>query len=46
VVLNSSGDGLLKTVAFLGEYLERIEASLGQPRYLILLIVLTFLVIL
>ncbi|MBF0212931.1 MAG: hypothetical protein HQM00_05110 [Magnetococcales bacterium] len=46
LVLNSSGDGLLKAVAFLGDYLERIEASLGQPRYLILLIVLTFLVIL
>ncbi|MBF0628915.1 MAG: hypothetical protein HQL91_11925 [Magnetococcales bacterium] len=46
LVLNSSGDGLLKAVAFLGDYLTRIEASLGQPRYLVLLIALTFLVIL
>ncbi|MBF0190450.1 MAG: hypothetical protein HQL99_04790 [Magnetococcales bacterium] len=46
LVLNSSGDGLLKALAFLGGYLIRIEGFLGQPRYLILLIVLTFLVIL
>ncbi|MBF0271691.1 MAG: hypothetical protein HQL98_06490 [Magnetococcales bacterium] len=46
LVLNSSGDGLIKALAFLGGYLTRAETSLGQPRYLILLVVLTFLVIL
>ncbi|MEO5346664.1 MAG: hypothetical protein H7834_09845 [Magnetococcus sp. YQC-9] len=45
-VLKSSGDGLVKTLSFLGNYLTRAEISLGQPRYLILMIVLTFLIIL
>lgn len=45
-VLKSSGDGLVKTLAFLGNYLTRAEQSLGETRYLILMIVLTFLIIL
>ncbi|MBF0339907.1 MAG: hypothetical protein HQL95_02965 [Magnetococcales bacterium] len=46
LVLNSSGDGLLRIVALSGGYLTRVEESFGRPRYLLLMIVLTFLVIL
>ncbi|NGZ05814.1 MAG: hypothetical protein G8237_05600 [Magnetococcales bacterium] len=46
LVLNSSGDGLVQGLRFLGDYLRHIDLSLGKPRYLILMIVLTFLVIL
>ncbi|MBF0427402.1 MAG: hypothetical protein HQL94_00645 [Magnetococcales bacterium] len=46
LVLRSSGDGLLKAMRFLGEYVTRIELLFGQPRYLYLMIMLTFLVIL
>ena len=45
LVLKSSGDGLLKLLNMIGQYLLHIEELLSQPRYLILLILATFVVI-
>lgn len=46
LVLSSSGDGLLHALIFFGGYVTRIEQFLSQPRYLFLLIGLTFTIIL
>ena len=45
LVLKSGGEGLLKLLAIIGHYLLQIEVLLSQPRYLILLIMATFMVI-
>ena len=45
LVLKSGGDGLLKVLNIVGHYLLQIEELLSQPRYLILLILITFAVI-
>lgn len=46
LVLKGSGEGLLKLMAYLAEYLENIDRLLMRPRYLLLLIMATFVVIL
>ena len=46
LVLSSGGEGLLKVLSHLGGYLIMVDRLLGQPRYLLLLIVITFVVIL
>ncbi|MBF0294912.1 MAG: hypothetical protein HQL96_06955 [Magnetococcales bacterium] len=46
LILKSSGEGLLGALTFLGGYVSRIEEFLGLPRYLFLLLALTFVVIL
>ncbi len=46
LVLNSSGDGLVRFLTFLGGYVMRIELLLAEPRYLYLLIALTFVIML
>ncbi|MBF0181626.1 MAG: hypothetical protein HQM03_16520 [Magnetococcales bacterium] len=46
LILRSSGEGLLDALTFLGGYVSRIEEFLGLPRYLFLLLALTFVVIL
>lgn len=46
LLLSSGGGGLLRGLQRLGRYLELTDQLLGQPRYLLLLIVLTFVVIL
>ena len=45
LVLKSSGEGLLKVLNVIGHYLLQVEELLSQPRYLILLIMATFVVI-
>jgi len=45
LVLKSGGDGLLKLLNIVGHYLLQIEELLSQPRYLMLLILPTFVVI-
>ncbi len=45
LVLKSGGEGLLKLLNIIGHYLLQIEVLLSQPRYLILLIMATFVVI-
>lgn len=46
LVLRSSGDGLQDLIGWLGHYVELIESYLSQPRYLIVLIAATLVVIL
>lgn len=46
LILKSGGDGLIALVNHLGRYILIIEKLLSQPRYLVLLIALTFVVIL
>jgi hypothetical protein len=46
LVLKGGGEGLLGAIERLGVLLNRVERLLGQPRYLVLLILLTFVVIL
>ena len=46
LILQGGGEGLLKLVNHLGKYMLTIERLLNQPRYLILLIAVTFVVIL
>jgi len=46
LILQGGGEGLLKLVNHLGKYMLTIEKLLNQPRYLILLIAVTFVVIL
>ncbi len=45
LVLRSGGDGLLKVINFLGQYIQQIEQLLSHPRYLLLMIMATFVVI-
>ena len=45
LVLKSGGEGLLKLLNVIGHYLLQIEELLSQPRYLMLLILATFVVI-
>jgi NADH:ubiquinone oxidoreductase subunit 5 (subunit L)/multisubunit Na+/H+ antiporter MnhA subunit len=45
LVLKSGGEGLLKLLNLIGHYLLQIEELLSQPRYLTLLILATFVVI-
>lgn len=45
LVLKTSGEGLIKVMRLLGFYLLQIEQLLSQPRYLFLLIIATFIVI-
>ena len=45
LVLRSGGEGLLKGINFLGRYIQQIENLLSNPRYLLLLIMATFVVI-
>ncbi|MEZ5536724.1 MAG: proton-conducting transporter membrane subunit [Thiolinea sp.] len=46
LVLPSSGDGLQGLISWLGRYVELIETYLTQPRYLVVLIAATLVVIL
>ena len=46
LVLKTGSDGLMKTLRHLGAYVSQIEALLNQPRYLLLLVIATFVVIL
>ena len=46
LVLKGSGEGLIKLIQYLGKYLENIDHLLMQPRYLLVLIMATFVVIL
>jgi len=46
LVLRGGGEGLQRGIRHLGGYLERIEEMLGRPRYLLLLIMATLVVIL
>jgi len=45
LVLKSGGEGLLKLLNIIGHYLLQIEELLSKPRYLILLILATFVAI-
>ena len=45
LVLRSGGEGLLKGINFLGQYIQQIEQLLSSPRYLLLIIMATFVVI-
>jgi hypothetical protein len=46
LVLRSGGEGLLEAIRRVGDYAMRIEDLLSQPRYMLLLIMATFVVIL
>lgn len=46
LVLKTGSDGLMKMLRHLGVYVSQIENLLSQPRYLLLLIVITFVVVL
>ncbi len=46
LVLKGGGEGLLRTLRHLGGYLIQIDRLLSQPRYLLLMILLTFVTIL
>jgi NADH:ubiquinone oxidoreductase subunit 5 (subunit L)/multisubunit Na+/H+ antiporter MnhA subunit len=46
LVLRGGGEGLLKNLHRIGGVLERVEQLLSTPRYLIVLVVITFVVIL
>jgi hypothetical protein len=46
LVLRGGGEGLLKNLRRVGRLLLQIERLLAEPRYLIVLIVITFVVIL
>lgn len=46
LVLRGGGEGLLKNLRLVGRLLAQIERLLAEPRYLIVLIVITFVVIL
>jgi NADH:ubiquinone oxidoreductase subunit 5 (subunit L)/multisubunit Na+/H+ antiporter MnhA subunit len=46
LVLKGGGEGLLQTLRYLGSYLIRIDQLLSQPRYLLLMIGVTFAVVL
>jgi hypothetical protein len=45
LVLHGGGEGLLKGLEHIGSYLLRVEELLAQPRYLMLMIMATFVVI-
>jgi len=45
LVLKGSGDGLLAGIRYLGRYMTQVEALLSRPRYLLLLIMATIVVI-
>jgi len=46
LILKGSGDGLLKAVNYLGKHLEIVDRLFTQPRYVIILIMATFVVVL
>jgi hypothetical protein len=46
LILKGGGEGLLKAIQLLGGYLSRIDLLLSQPRYLLLMIMATLVVIL
>ena len=46
LILKGSGEGLMKAMNFLGHYFELIDDLLSQPRYLLVLIMATFVVVL
>jgi hypothetical protein len=46
LVLRGGGEGLQNNLHHIGEVLERVEQLLSTPRYLIVLIIATFVVIL
>jgi hypothetical protein len=46
LVLKGGGEGMLEAIQRIGAYATRIEQLLAQPRYLLLLIMATFVVIL
>ncbi len=46
LVLKGSGEGLMRTLQRLGGYLMQIDVLLSQPRYLLLMIAITFVIIL
>ena len=46
LVLGGAGDGLMKAIHELGSYVLKIDVMLSQPRYLVILIIATFVVIL
>lgn len=45
-ILKGSGEGLLKGLNYLGKHLESVDRLLTQPRYMIVLIMATFVVVL
>lgn len=46
LVLKGSGDGLMHGLDYMGQYIEKIETLLSKPRYLLVLIMATFVIVL
>ncbi|MCK5809977.1 MAG: hypothetical protein KAH00_02760 [Cocleimonas sp.] len=46
LVLKGSGEGLMNGLDYMGHYIEKIDTLLSKPRYLILLIMATFVIVL
>lgn len=45
LILKGGGEGLIAGIQHLGKYMQQVEALLSQPRYLILLVAVTFVVV-
>lgn len=45
LILKGGGEGLIAGIHHVGKYIQQIETLLSQPRYLVLIIVVTFVVI-
>lgn len=45
LILKGGGEGLMRGVTRIGKHMQNIESLLSQPRYLIVLIVVTFMVV-
>jgi len=45
LILKGGGEGLIAGIQHLGKYMQQVEILLSQPRYLILLIAVTFVVV-
>ena len=46
MILKGGGEGLMKVVTRMGRHMLGIEKRLSQPRYLMVLVVITFVVVL
>ncbi|MCK5895837.1 MAG: hypothetical protein KAG20_03465, partial [Cocleimonas sp.] len=46
LVLKGSGEGLMHGLDYIGHYIEKIDTLLSKPRYLLLLIMATFVIVL
>jgi hypothetical protein len=46
LVLKGSGEGLMNGLDYIGRYIEKVDTLLSKPRYLLVLIMATFVIVL